>query len=451
MNRRAVVVGLTVLIVVLVGRWTTIQWERARRPASALEVSGRIEGDEVAISSKVTGRLQRLLFKEGDSVRQGDLLAVLSADELDARLRQAGGQAAAARAQVAKAETEVTVLALQLGQADTGVALSTAQVGAQRQQAEADLRAALAKEAQARHAFMIARARTPRAVDEAKAAVRTADADLVRAQSAREQARRDLVRFRSLETAGAVARADLEDAGTKLETTSAQVDAAAQQAQRARAALHQVEAEAMDVEVREEEARAAAEQVEAARGRVALAKAGLLEVKRQGQQRQTVEQQLEIARAGLAADRAQLQAAVAARDELQAMQSETKVYAPLSGVVLHKIINAGEVVAPGAPLVSLVDLRALWLKVFVPEPQIGKIRLGLPAKVYVDAFPGRPIAARVSEISERAEFTPKDVETREERVKLVFAVKLGVDNPDGMLKPGMPADASILWKTEPAP
>jgi len=71
--------------------------------------------------------------------------------------------------------------------------------------------------------------------------------------------------------------------------------------------------------------------------------------------------------------------------------------------------------------------------------------------VYVDAFPGRPIAARVSEISERAEFTPKDVETREERVKLVFAVKLAVDNPDGVLKPGMPADASILWKTEPAP
>ena len=90
MNRRPVVVGLTVLIVVLVGGWTTIQWERARRPASALEVSGRIEGDEVAISSKVTGRLQRLLFKEGDSVRQGDLLAVLSADELDAWRRRHG-------------------------------------------------------------------------------------------------------------------------------------------------------------------------------------------------------------------------------------------------------------------------------------------------------------------------------------------------------------------------
>ena len=177
---------------------------------------------------------------------------------------------------------------------------------------------------------------------------------------------------------------------------------------------------------------------------------GLLEVKRQGQQRQTAERQLEIARAGLAAAQAQMEAAGAARDELKAMQNETKVYAPLSGVVLHKIVNAGEVVAPGAPLVSLVDLRALWLKVFVPEPQIGKIRLGMPAKVYVDAFPGRPIAARVNEISKRAEFTPKDVQTREERVKLVFAVKLAVDNPDGVLKPGMPADASIVWKTEPA-
>src|SRR5262249_20400841 len=144
----------------------------------------------------------------------------------------------------------------------------------------------------ARQALVIARARTPRAVDEARAVVRTADADFVRARSAREQARRDLVRFRALEAAGAGARADLEAAETRLETASAQVDVAAQQAQRARAALQQVEVSTMEVQLREEEARAAAAQVEAARGQVALANAGVLEVKRQGQQRQTVARQL---------------------------------------------------------------------------------------------------------------------------------------------------------------
>jgi HlyD family secretion protein len=87
--------------------------------------------------------------------------------------------------------------------------------------------------------------------------------------------------------------------------------------------------------------------------------------------------------------------------------------------------------------------------VYIPEPQIGKIRLGDPARVYVDAFPGRPFAAKVQEINDQAEFTPKDVQTREERVKLVFAVKLAVENAGGVLKPGMPADGTIELGGEP--
>jgi HlyD family secretion protein len=122
------------------------------------------------------------------------------------------------------------------------------------------------------------------------------------------------------------------------------------------------------------------------------------------------------------------------------------VFAPASGIVASKVVNAGEVVAAGTPLVIIIDLQALWLKVFIPEPEIGKLRLGLPAAVSVDAFPGRTFPASIVEISQKAEFTPKDVQTREERVKQVFAVKLAVDNADGALKPGMPADALILWK-----
>jgi HlyD family secretion protein len=88
----------------------------------------------------------------------------------------------------------------------------------------------------------------------------------------------------------------------------------------------------------------------------------------------------------------------------------------------------------------------MWLRAYVPETDVGRVRIGQAAAVSVDAFPGRTFAGSVTEIASQAEFTPKNVQTREERVKLVFGVKIEVDNPGGDLKPGMPADAVITVK-----
>lgn len=98
----------------------------------------------------------------------------------------------------------------------------------------------------------------------------------------------------------------------------------------------------------------------------------------------------------------------------------------------------------------MVDLNKLYLKVYINEPDIGKIRLGQEARIYVDAFPDRAFPAHVSRVAQRAEFTPKYVETREERVKLVFAVELLAENPEGYLKPGMPGDGVIRVQEEVA-
>lgn len=372
MRRWTVIAGAVVLTIVIFGAWTIDRWRRPAAPPDTIEASGRIEGDDVAVGSKIGGRIERLVVAEGDRVMQGQLIAVLSAPDLAAAVRQAEAQAATAGAQVMQARSTVSVLVVQLGQAQTAIALVDAQVRAQEQQAQAALAAALASEA---------------------------------------QARRDLARAESLERAGAIARADVETAGTRLQSASALVDAA--------------------------------------RGQVAMARAGMLDVARLEQQRDTVERQLDVGRKALAAAQSQYEAAVAARDVQRVTFGETRVYAPLSGVVMTKVANLGEVVQAGSPIVVVVDLRALWLKVYIPEPQLGKIRLGDQARVYVDAFPGRPFAAKVSEINDQAEFTPKDVQTREERVKLVFAVKLAVDNADRLLKPGMPADGTIVLSGAP--
>ena len=100
--------------------------------------------------------------------------------------------------------------------------------------------------------------------------------------------------------------------------------------------------------------------------------------------------------------------------------------------------------APGAPLLIVADLSQITLVVYVPEPRIGQVRVGQEAQVTVDAYPGRTFTGAVSYISPRAEFTPKNVQTQEERVETVFAVEIKLANADGYLKPGMPADAELV-------
>lgn len=146
----------------------------------------------------------------------------------------------------------------------------------------------------------------------------------------------------------------------------------------------------------------------------------------------------------LEAQRRQAEAAVR---EVGSLVDDLTIRSPQAGVVLMKLREAGEVVAAGAPLFDLVDLDRLYLKAYVAEKEIGKLKLGLPARVYVDAFPERPFPATVRTISSRAEFTPKEVQTPDERVKLTYAVKLYFDaNKDRSLSPGVPADAVIRWQ-----
>ena len=162
------------------------------------------------------------------------------------------------------------------------------------------------------------------------------------------------------------------------------------------------------------------------------------------------QQMMERTRLEVDVQNAALREARAALAEQQRYLDEMTVRAPTAGTVLVRTIERGEWVQPGTPLYTLVDLNQLYLKIYVPEPDIGKIVHEQPARVHIDAFPGRFFPARVSKIASEAEFTPKNVETREERVKLVFAVELALDeNPDGVLKPGMPADAVVRLEDGP--
>lgn len=148
----------------------------------------------------------------------------------------------------------------------------------------------------------------------------------------------------------------------------------------------------------------------------------------------------------------QLTAEVAAAEQTVRIASldleKTTVRSPVDGTVLAKGLRAGELASPGRLVARLVDLGRVEVQVFVPESELGRLRLGDPVRVRVSAFPERSFSGRILRVDQEAQFTPRDVHLPNERVRMVFGVRIGLQNPEGRLKPGMPADAWIRWDPE---
>ena len=143
------------------------------------------------------------------------------------------------------------------------------------------------------------------------------------------------------------------------------------------------------------------------------------------------------------AARWQVTQAESALVQAQSRLRETRVVSPIDGVVLRKNLEAGETANPGVPILTLVDPKDVWLRAYVPETEVGRLKVGDMATLRVDAFPNRVFTGRLIEIGSEAEYTPRNVQTKKERVNLVFRIKIQIDNPQGILKPGLPADADV--------
>lgn len=139
----------------------------------------------------------------------------------------------------------------------------------------------------------------------------------------------------------------------------------------------------------------------------------------------------------------QYKGAQAQVETLNVQLQKTHIVSPIAGVVLERNVEAGEVVYPGIVLMTIGDLQRPWVRVYIGEPDIGRVRIGQEAIVVTDAYPKRDFPGTLRYIADEAEFTPKNVQTRQERVKLVYEARVYLSNKEGILKPGMPADVSL--------
>lgn len=387
--RPALVAGAAVLLAGLaLAGWSW--WGNRRAAGDVISASGRIEVTEVNVSSKVTGRIALLKVDEGTEVKQGQLIATLEGEELEAQLRQARAAQQSAEAKLAQARIALRV--------------EPTTVRSQIRQAEEALRSA-----EQRLQLLQTGPRTQE-IEEGRANLKQAEARLEIARLTRD-------RFRSLLADGAVSKQDFDRTDTDQQAAEAAVRAA-----RERLGILEEGSRAEDIRMAQAERDRALAALEAARANAA-----------------TVEVRAQEVRVSQAAVRE----AEANVRRLETQVAELQVLAPLDATVLTKATEAGEVVSAGKPLLLLGDLDHPWIKVYVPETVLGKIRLGTPARVFVDSFPGRPFRGTVTWISDQAEFTPKNVQTAEERVNLVYAVKITIHDAQRRLKAGMPADAEI--------
>ncbi len=392
-RRRRSVLALAVLLVVGLAGFAAWRFLVASPglPPGVIAVSGRIEGDDAAVAAKTSARVREITVREGDRVEAGQLIAVLDDQQVRARERQAEAAVRQAEARARVAQHQIAVLQEQLRQSQYGV-----------DQARAD--------AQGR-------------VSEAEARLAAAEAQLAQAEASYTQAKWDREASRRLFERGLVAEQDARRAESAEQSQAAVVAAARRQ-------------------------------VDAARGAVTTAQANLVNPAIRSSQVVAVQGLMLQAEADIAAAQADAERARAQLEEARANRNDLRVLAPFAGTVATRTAEPGEVVMAGTPVITLVNLAEVYLRAFVPEGDIGRVRVGQPARAYLDSAPGTPIEAVVSRIDPEASFTPENTYFREDRVTQVVGVKLALRGAVGFAKPGMPADGEILvegsvWPTRP--
>lgn len=387
-RRRLLVVPLAAVLVVtgtLGWRW----WSRG--PENVLLASGTIEATEVAVSFKIPGRVIERPVDEGDRLKPGDLVGRLESRELEAEVDRLRASLQATETRLPQLKTEIAWLE----------ELTRGRIA----DAQATLAAREEKLAELKNGSR------PQDLQRAWAEVREAKAVM-------ENARADFRRMDFLFHEGGIAEQSRDAARTSYDVA----------VERHKNALERLDL--VKEGPRQEEIRRAEAEVRQAEAGLLLAQTGELEILRKRQELATLQATIARDRAALAAAETQL--------------GYTVLRSPGAGVVLRKHVEPGEMIAAGTPAVTTADLNNIWLKIYIPEPQLGRIKLGQTAEITTDSNRGKLYKGRVTFINSEAEFTPKNVQTQEEWVKLVFAVKIAVDNPNQELKPGMPTDARIL-------
>ena len=413
---RRIIMLLTAAVVIV---WAGVAWlllaPAGAQNGGSLSLSGTLEAKQVAVVAEVAGQVARLPVREGDAVQAGAVLVELDTAMQDAQIARAEAAVEAARANLA--QVQAGARSEQLDRARSALDREiAARDGAER--AVKDLQAILGN---------------PQDLDAqiatTQAQLKAAEAAVTQAQNQRRAA--EIVRDRYQGQSSPEGRAQFQAADAQVRAADAGIQAALANRDGVQNLLNLLVAMRANPLSLKSQLHAAQARLSQAEASVLMARAeldGLLAGPRP--------EEVAVAQAGL-------EQAQAALEQLRVQRQKMTLTAPISGQVAVLSVHGGENVQPGSKLMTLANLDDMRLTLYVPETQVGHVQVGQSVQVTVDGLPGRRFTGRVYFISPRAEFTPSAVQTKDERAKTVFMVKVRVDNPDHALKPGMPADAVV--------
>ena len=403
---------LAIPVVLAIGAIGYGVWTILPKPAeTVLHISGRLESDETDIGAKTGGRVVAILVREGDPVKKGQVIIEMEDEEIPAQLSGLNAQIESARQEEIQAKEEVAVAESRIREANLNL-----------QQSEGD---AVGRIDQAQ--FTVSA--TESDLRQAEAQTKQSEAQVQQSRAELKLAKVERDRYAELVKEGAVNQQQFDQKQTTFLTAMANIDTAEAKLVASRAAV-----------------RASSDRFRAAQGSSIQVQSTGLNPDIRTAQLETYYLQRSQAQAKLVAAQAKVKNAQAARDQIQKRLDSFKVKSPIDGIVQSRPLESGAVVAIGKTLLTVLDPNQVYLRGYIPEGQIGKIRVGQTARVFLDSSPNKPFIAHVSQIDTKASFTPENIYFKQDRVKQVFGIKLAIDQPEGFAKSGMPADAEIDLK-----
>ncbi len=476
MNERTKVIHVIgiLLIVFALTSCESLDFVFMQGDEEAIQASGVIEAVDVSISSEISGRVTAVHAQEGDEVEQGDLLFELNTEMIQAQRKQAQAQVETARSNLKSSKS--TLAAAKAGFDAAEAALQSAELEYERVLREARLTEALDRvgdwdqsspaEFDLPSWYFHKNERMAAAKDELEEAENSYQAEQVDYQDLLEEAGHSEIaaaekRLAEARTAFSIAESLLDhDVGfegrEEIEDYRQTIyDAAETELEASQEEYQQLLSEPEAVDILEARARlsVARERRELARDHlqsfytgdnaleVQIAKAAVSQAKASRDQAQA---RVDQAKSGVEGAEKALNQAKAARDVIELNLEKSRVNSPISGTILTRNIEPGEVIQAGLTAMTISQLDDLRVTVYIPEDQYGQISLGDQAQLQVDSFPDQVFEAEVTRIADKAEYTPRNVQTKEERQKTVYEIELTVIDGRGILKPGMPTDVVFL-------
>jgi HlyD family secretion protein len=407
MRRKFVIIGLMIVLVVGIAVWLIAS---SSASATASSYSGTVDADQVAVAPEIGGRVTDVRVEEGNTAKAGDVLVQLDTALVDTEILQAQAALATANANLAQLTAGTRPEDLAAGEGTLAQAIAVRD-GAQK--AWEDARAIRTNPQTLNGQIADARSR----VVQAEAQVEQAKANAAYARIERDRFGENTTEYKVADGKYRAALAQQDAANT-----------ARDGAQKALDNLLAIKANPIALDTQVNAAKAQADQAAA---QVTQAQAALDALKNGA----TPEQ--------LAMARANVKQADAALQLLRIQRDRLTLRAPIAGVVMKRSVNPGETASAGATLLTLANLERVKLTVYVPEAQLGLVSLGHHMRVQIDALPQHAFQGSVVFISPQAEFTPKNVQTAQDRATTVFAVKIALDNSDRTLTMGMTGEAVI--------